>query len=263
MKTTGGMTATLRYEFRTQLRRPALWAGYGVATVLLVVPSPAMPLFSLDLGPLDPSDPQVAMLNLGRLCTTLLTLVFGLMVADRLVRDDDLRVAEVLESTPAGHTARLIGKYLGVCLATAVPYLLVYFGRALLFVATEGDPAALGWSAAVFAAMVLPGLLFVGALGMAGGLLLRPAPARVLLIVFWSLTIFRVGGPIPSLKGTLFDATGNHVENGLLAGGLWDGVNTRIDLFTAAQGWLWIALMVALTGALLGVARLGIERKAA
>lgn len=255
-------TATLRYEFRTQLRRRALWIVYGIALVVLVAPLPNA-LFSLDLGILDPSDPQVAMLNLGRVCTTVLTFTFGLMVADRLVRDDDLRVAEVLDSTPAGHASRLIGKYLGVCLATAVPYLLIFFGRVLVFVVVEGDTAALGWSAAVFAVMVLPGMLFIGALAMAGGLLIGPMPARVLLVAFWFLTIFPGAGPIPSLSGTLLDATGDYVEFGLLGSGMYDGIDFRIDEFSAAQGVLWIAFMVVLAGALLGLARLRIAGKAA
>ena len=58
-------------------------------------------------------------------------MIFGIVLADRLVRDRKLGVAELLDSTPADPGPRLVGKYLGVCAATAVPLELLYVAVAL------------------------------------------------------------------------------------------------------------------------------------
>lgn len=77
--------------------------------------------------------------------TPVLPMVFGSVLADRLVRDRQLRVAELLDVTSTNRSARLLGKYLGACAATAVPVALVYLAVAVAFAVWREQPAALWW----------------------------------------------------------------------------------------------------------------------
>jgi hypothetical protein len=75
-------------------------------------------------------------------------MIFGIVLADRLVRDRKLGVAELLDSTPTHPGPRLVAKYLGVCAATAVPVALLYVAVALAFMVWRAQPAALWWGLA-------------------------------------------------------------------------------------------------------------------
>ncbi|WP_165781632.1 hypothetical protein [Streptosporangium minutum] len=49
-------------------------------------------------------------------------------------------MTHVLDTTPAGRTGLLVGKYLGACAATAVPLVLAYLGRAVAYAPTAATP---------------------------------------------------------------------------------------------------------------------------
>ena len=141
------MTAhAARYEFRMQIRRPVLWIVYGLTFVATSPPGSAVP--DAGPGPGERADPEGGHGLAACLLMTLLTIVYGCLLADRLVRDRRLGVAGSWTRTPAGRTGRLIGKYLGACAATAVPLVLAYFGRAVAYAVTGEQPAALGWAVA-------------------------------------------------------------------------------------------------------------------
>jgi ABC-2 type transport system permease protein len=178
------MIATLRYEFRMQIHRPVLWIVYGL-TYAATVASFGSTYVTLDLGFGEGLTSKTAMVSSASLLMSLLPIVYGCLLADRLIRDRRLGVAGILDAIPAGRTGRLIGKYLGVCAATAVPLMLAYFGRAVAYAITEGEPAALGWAVVVFVAAIVPGLLFLGALALAGPLLMPVMLFRVLFVVYW------------------------------------------------------------------------------
>ncbi|MCG5221049.1 hypothetical protein [Streptosporangium sp. KLBMP 9127] len=255
------MTATLRYEFLMQIRRPSLWIVYGLVFAVLVA---TLPYLTLDLGFRDADLVKAAMTTAAKLIMTLLPIVYGCMVADRLVRDRRLGVDAVLDSTPAGRTGRLIGKYVGVCAATAVPLALVYFGRAVVYTVTEGKPAALGWSAVVFLTSMLPGLIYLGALALIGPLLVPPMLFRVLFVIYWFWGNLIPATMMPTLSRTIFSATGDYASYGFFLQerlALYEGEpEAALDFlrpaFSPAVAWLWMGVMVALAVALLSAARL-------
>jgi ABC-2 type transport system ATP-binding protein len=159
-----------------QLRKPAIW----IATVL---PFALWALFAV-LGNdstglqrhVQETSPKLWVVEALGWFTPVLPMVFGIVLADRLVRDRKLGVAELLDVTPTDRGARLVGKYLGACAATAVPVALVYLVVAVAFVVWREQPAALWWGLATFTVIVLPLLLLAGSLSFLGPQLM-PTPA--------------------------------------------------------------------------------------
>lgn len=257
------MIPTLRYEFVMQIRRPSMWIVYGLAVAFMVA---GLAYWSLDLGEPRPAVPRHAMVVAANIVMVLLPIVYGCLLADRPQRARVLRVEPVLAATPSGATARLVGRYLGTCAATAVPIAVAYFGRALLYAVAEGEPAALGWAAVIFLAAVLPGLVFVGALVYAGTLLIPPMLFRVLFVAYWFWGNLIPPNLMPALSHTIFSATGEYARDGLLAPLPPYGVTVRgaFDFLrpAATQGTalLWIGLMISLAVAILFLVRLHASR---
>src|SRR5262249_48815965 len=88
---------------------------------------------------------------------------FGVILADRLVRDRRTKVDELFFALPGASSARLIGKYLGSTLATMIPILLIYGAGVGYIFSRLHDSAAFWVALPAFVAINLPGLLFVGA----------------------------------------------------------------------------------------------------
>ncbi|MER6171180.1 hypothetical protein [Streptosporangium sp. NPDC001681] len=272
------MIATFRYEFRMQIRRRVLWIVYGLTYAVIVITlNPAY--VDLQRGA-DRDDPTTAMIVSADLLMTLLPIVYGCLLADRLVRDRRLGVVGVLDATPTGHTTRLIGKYLGTCAATAVPFALAYFGRAVVYAIVKGEPSALGWAVVVFVTTIVPALLFVGALGLAGPLLMPPMLFQVLFVVYWYWGNLIPPSMMPTLADTLLSPNSQYVAYGLLGyrpAPLPPGDLAAPDYYTygpafeaslnflrpeagAAVALLWISVMLVLAVFVLSLARLHATR---
>ncbi|WP_283133433.1 hypothetical protein [Rhizohabitans arisaemae] len=265
------MIATMRYEFHMQLRSRAMWVVYALVFTVYVAVDRSF--FTLYLGRGVEGEPKTAMLALGTMVGALMPVAYGCMVADRLVRDTRLGVAGVLDTTPTGQGSRLIGKYLGVCAATAAPIALVFFGRAIVFAVAEGEPTALGWASTTFLLTITPGLIFIGALTLTGPLLISPMIFRVLFVVYWFWGNLIYPAMMPTISGSIFDATGGYMEFGLLSPerdpnvipyGPYPGaaLNFLRPVASPTVAFLWLGTMLALAVAVLALARLHLARKA-
>lgn len=208
--------AALRYEFRMQVRKRSVW----------LVPALTMLLFLLiggstlrDLFDATEARPEAkdAMIDIGLQLHILLTIGFGCLLADRLIRDDRLRVAPVLDATPSRPGTRLLGKYLATAAATAAPIVAIYALLSVAYAVHTGQPAALGWALATFIVVMVPGLLFVAAFALAVPLVM-PAPLfRVLFVGYWVWG--NLLGPevmIPTLARTVIQPAGGYQVNALL-----------------------------------------------
>lgn len=138
-----GFAGTARYELLMQLRKPAIWIAivlpFALYALFAVLGQDSTGLARHRLAP----DPKAWIVEALGWFLPVLPMVFGIVLADRLVRDRRLRVAELLDATPTNGGARLVGKYLGSCAATAVPVALVYLVAAVAFTVWRGRPAAL------------------------------------------------------------------------------------------------------------------------
>ncbi|GAA0833068.1 hypothetical protein ACFQVD_25295 [Streptosporangium amethystogenes subsp. fukuiense] len=273
------MIATFRYEFRMQIRRPMLWIVYGL-TLAVTVAGFGSTYVTLDLGGGQGTLPNTAMVASATLLMSLLPIVYGCLLADRLVRDRRLGVAGILDTTPTGHTARLVGKYLGTCAATVTPLALAYFGRAVAYAIAEGEPSALGWAVAVFVVAIVPGLLFVGALALAGPLLMPPMLFQVLFVAYWFWGSLIPPSMMPTVSHSILSPNSQYVAYGLLGYhlpklppntvlppegdvyGPWSdaSLNFLRPVATESTAFLWIGVMLVLALSVLSLARLHTTR---
>ncbi len=251
------LRACLRYELRMQLRKRSLWITMGALAVLTVLVGPQ------NVGKVfAEEDPAAAMVFGGQLVMLLLPVGFGVLLADRLVRDDQLNVRQVLDTTPAGPDARLTGKYVGACLAGALPIVGIYLLVAVGHVVRHGDPAALGYALAMTVGVLAPGLAFVGAFAMLCPLLM-PAPLfRVLFVGYWFWANLVDPTIMPTLNQTLLRPVNGYViallgpADGDLAGPVpGAALNLLRPAATTGTAWLSVAVLLVMAVFALAAAR--------
>jgi hypothetical protein len=248
--------AVFRYEFRMQVRKRAVWLVPGLVLVLMMFSGSLLfDLFDPEEGLRISKD---AMVGLGIQLNALLSIGYGCLLADRLVRDERLRVAPLLDATPAPQWPRLLGKYLGSATATAVPIAAIYLALAGAYSVHRSAPAALGWAALIFALVVLPGMLFVAAFALVVPLTMPPPLFRVLFVGYWIWGNLVPADLMPTLARSVIQPVGGYAVNALLKFYGSDGntflsgpikgatLNFLRPEPTAVTGWLSIAILLAL-----------------
>jgi ABC-2 type transport system permease protein len=245
MKQASVLTGALRYEFRMQIRRRALWIticllGLLVAVIMSRYPGMSDLLAHLDKYPLLPTLVQWTS-NLNRL----LPIGVGIMLADRLPRDRSTRVDELFHSMPGTLSARLIGKYFGSLLATLMPVLLLY-GIGVGVIAWQTHTVmVLPLALVTFSGIMLPGFLFVAAFSFASTAILWVPLYQFLFICywFWGNELSPHTG-IPTISGTILTPVGKYAVQGFF------GVDTFINA-TPVQATESVLLLVSLAAFML------------
>jgi hypothetical protein len=243
------LTGALRYEFRMQLRRLSVWVTIGLLSLMIFalwfgIASDALHThYSRERHILIPPSQSDALLGWAQLLAMFLPVGVGLVLADRLARDRKLHVDEILEALPGSLGARLTGKWLGGTLATLVPVTLIY-GAVALFILTQLPSwSGLGLALAAYAAVVLPGMLFVAGFSVAIPAVLRVPVYQFLFTGYWfwaNLMSPRIG--IPSIVGTMLNAAGPWAQEGIF-GFQWTFLVLHA---TPAQGYASIAILAGL-----------------
>jgi ABC-2 type transport system permease protein len=220
------LTGAMRYEFGMQIRRRSVWFVLGLLTALVV---PLWLLFSsCDLhgcyqhqsenGPLVwfPAVPSNAVLQWAQLVAALLPVGVGLVLADRLARDRQLHVDELLDTSQGSVGARLFGKFIGCVLATLAPAAVFYFAAILYILTQAPDLGVLPLAAAAFAAIIIPAVVFVAGFSIAIPVVMKVQVYQFLFIGYWfaaNMMTRRFG--LPSLTYTWLNATGAWAQEGL------------------------------------------------
>ena len=252
--------ATTSYELRMQLRKPAIWIAtvipFGLYAVLAMMGTQNLERLTQE------TNPKTWMVETLGSFTPLLAMVFGFVLADRLVRDRKLGVAPLLDVTPSNRTTRLLGKYLGACTATAVPVALVYLIIGVVFAIWRERPAAVLWALATFAVVVLPLLLLLGALAFLGPQLMPTALFRALIVGIWFWAgATEVESQFPSLAATVLSLTMDYPQHVFFgsrdAAGPFEGValNFLRPQPTVGTALLSLALILAIAAVILAAAR--------
>lgn len=230
----------LCYEFRMQIRRPAIWIAFTIVSLFFVISH--QPWYRPVTKP-----PADALVYWTAIAHSILAIVVGVMLADRLPRDRRTRVAELLDTFSGALSARLFGKYLGSTLATLVPMFLVYcFGVGYIVVrwhALQIIPLAL----ATFGTIALPGILFIGAWSIACSSLIWTPLSQFLFVGYWFWGNLLPGIGIPSPSMTILTPIGGYMCTGFFNQAGKEGVcNPGIQGATAVQGVESIFLLLAL-----------------
>ncbi|PZR99333.1 MAG: hypothetical protein DLM69_07470 [Candidatus Chloroheliales bacterium] len=244
----------LRYEFRMQLRRPAVWTLILVVGVLLGI---------LYLLP-DPTDPAyVTVAERTQLFNGFLPIAYGILLADRLARERRLHTDELLASLPASVDSRLWGKYLGAVAATAIPAALVYLMEISFIAITRLDASLLPLEVPAFAAIVLPTLLFVGAFSIVCTAVLPPPLYSILFIGYWFWGNEVTPQQIPTLNCSLLTPNGLYARVGILGGDMTPTCRNSIAHISVAQAWASIGLLLGLATLAMAIGQFYLNWRAA
>ena len=234
LSVTGG---ALHYEFLMQVRRSSIWLVLALTSILSAILWLA---FISDIRALAVD----AVMYLAQFTAWFLPVGAGLVLADRLARDKKLHVDEILDTFPGSLGARLVGKYLGSTLATLVPIMLIYMLGMGYILARFHDPHNLLLALAAFAAVPLPGILFVSGFSVALPVIIKIPIYQVLFIGYWFwANLMSPRFHIPSLTGTMLNATGPWAQEAFFH---YPWVFLRLNP-TIWQGIASLALLVGLS----------------
>jgi len=209
------LIGTLRYEFRMQIRRRALWitiCSLGLFIILFMSRIPGIYDMLTHLGdyPLLPTLVQWTS-NLNRL----LPIGVGVILADRLPRDHRTHVDELLYSLPGALSARLIGKYIGSLFASLIPVLLLYSIGVGIITWQTHNIMAIPLALVTFSGIMLPGFLFVAAFSFACTAVVWVPLYQFLFICywFWGNELSSHTG-IPTISDTILTPVGKYAIHG-------------------------------------------------
>ncbi len=198
-----------RFEFNMQIRRKSVWIATLLCS-LIVVTGLKNPWNAASNVPISRTIGDWAVV-----CNAFLPVVFGVLLADRLPRDRRLGVTELFDSLPASEGARLFGKYLGSAMAGTLPILLVYTTGIGYVLNRWHDPRAILYALTAFAAINIPGLLFVAAFSVAVPVLLWVPLYQFLFVGYWFWgNLLSPNYGIPTLSDTMLTPIGGNAASG-------------------------------------------------
>jgi ABC-2 type transport system permease protein len=235
----------VHYEYTMSIRRWGLWLAFAVAALPFgfVLTNAARSLGQLTgrMTPWQLAGQSAVWLNY------FVPVAGGIVLADRLARDMQLGVRELLWSTLTGRAGYVLGKYLGALLSVLTPVLLIsLLGSGFLIV--RGVPAALlPASLVAFLAINLPAYAFVAAFSLACPAVLPVRAYQVLFTGYWFWGNFLNSQRFPTLAGTIL------TPSGLFALGAFfrhAGVNPTLPA-SAVLAWLNLLVLAACSAAAL------------
>ena len=229
----------INYEFRMQFRRLALWITFLCIALLFLIRGGFHTFVVFE--PNEPLLPLVA--GWARSLNFLLPIVAGVILADRLARDRKTRVNELFTSMPGALSIHLAGKYIGSTLATLLPIFLFYsIGVGSILFHTH-DVMTIPYALEAFAAISLPGILFVSAFSIACPFLLWVPLYQFLFVGYWfwgNVLPPRYG--IPTLSPTILTPVG-----GYMASGFFGDNQQLIQNATVTQGVESLLLLLGIS----------------
>ena len=240
------------YEFRMSIRRWSLWLATGILMILhltsVLLPPETFDLLPTGQGVLSYAGTFAYLLNL------FMPVVGGILIADRLVRDQRIGVDELLRSTALKHAPYLAGKFFGALASITLPVLLCSL---LMGVKT----AALGAPVTIIPAMLLaflginlPAYILITAFSLACPLVIPVRVYQVLFTGYWFWGNYISPTVLPTLNGTILSANGGFVLTAFF-GGFYRGfgpesaplsnIGTALFNLLALSGCAFLALIAA------------------
>jgi len=248
----GAVLGAARYEFLMQARRKVVWIVLAIFV--------AWGLYSwsfLLFGQPTPLSLEQTVARWAIALQGFSPVAVGVLLADRLPRDRRTGTEEVLETLPAPAAGRLVGKYLGGTLAVILPLFAVYLGVICYVAVDRGAPMAVPLGVLAFAAINVPGLLFVCAFSVACPAVLWVPLYQFLFVGYWIWgNLLNPYGGIPTLSGTPLAPIGEYAANGFFSAEVLYSPDA-----TFRGGVVSIALLLGLSALALYAAHLYLERQ--
>lgn len=194
----------LKYEFCMQLHRRAIWITF-IALGLFFTQF-HQPWFRPITSPASAS-----IIYWTGIVQSFLAVAAGLLLADRLPRDRRMKVDELLNTLPCTISTRIFGKYLGSTIATLVPMLTIYSIGTVYILVRWHTLQELPLALASFAAIVLPGVMFIGAFSIACTAILWVPLYQILFVGYWFWGNLLPNVGIPTLSTTILTPVGGYM----------------------------------------------------
>lgn len=246
----------IRHEFGMYLRRPGVWIAYLLLycfyAVIMFTPSPIGEYSPFPFNELWQFAGQT--LFYGNMFMTLLA---GILCADRMQRDFRLGVRELQASTPLSLPVYILAKYFGVLAAALTPMLIWLLLSGLAYVIWTGAPLHfIGILLVAFAGMAIPAHAFVIAFSLACPLVMPVRVYQILFTGYWFWGNYLNPGAFPTISETLLVPSGKYVLEGLLGGFPAATISNPGPLYTSQEAVLnLIVLGLSIVAALFALDR--------
>jgi ABC-2 type transport system permease protein len=202
------------YEFRMSIHRKGMWIAYGLIFILISSNIVAGSRLST-----DPTISQASIWSEAAMLIFMFNLfapvIGGITAADRLVRDRQLGVDELLRSTPLTRPTYLLGKYFGVLVSLLLPMLVYTLLVGIYGVTLGAPPIFIAMLLVCFFAMMVPAYAFVIAFSLACPLVIPLRIYQVLFTGYWYWGNYLNPAAFPSISDTLLVPCGKIPMGGL------------------------------------------------
>ena len=242
-----------RYEYLMQVRRPAVWV-----VVIGLIGLRCAALFPP--GFTSTTDHATLVADWANNFIQLCPIGVGAVLADRVRRESRLDLDDLLTSTPTGIGPRLWGKAIGAGAATTTTVAVAWVGLLGYLIAQRGA-GVIPVGLAAFAAIILPGLVFISACSVTIPHLTGPVLYRIGLFGYWiwgNMVGPRYGIPTPA--GTPFEAIGEYPSGAWFHGFLLDARERGINP-TGGEAVLSIAFLLLMALAALVITQLVLTKR--
>ncbi|MHB1134419.1 MAG: ABC transporter permease [Chloroflexota bacterium] len=235
--------AVARYEYAMGVRRWGMWVAFALAGLPYIINAP-----SESRGLVAPgTDPRPIVATMAIMLNVLMPLVGGIVLADRLARDQRLGVRELLWATPLSRAGYVLGKYAGGLLMVLTPVFVVWQLTLLLIVASGATAEILVTGLLAFLLVMAPAYAFVGAFSLACTAVLPVRVYQVLFTGYWFWGNFLSPEFLPTLAGTILTPSGIYAANGFFGSGIIAGQAEH----STPEAVLNLAILAACAGAAL------------
>ncbi|QBD83040.1 hypothetical protein EPA93_46595 [Ktedonosporobacter rubrisoli] len=201
------------YEFRMQIRRAAVWITMTLI-MLMFVGLISRGLFDYILSQMRTMRVLTMLVFWTNLVNSLLPIVVGCLLADRLPRDRKYKVQELLQALPGSMGARITGKYIGGMLATLVPLFAFYWLGVGYIIYQTNSIMAIPLALETFLIAAMPGIVFISAFSIACPAFLWVPVYQFLFVGYWFWGNWFRSPYIPSLSNTILTPVGGYISIG-------------------------------------------------
>jgi ABC-2 type transport system permease protein len=178
--------------------------------------------------------------------SAILPICVGVLLADRLPRDNQTKMNELFATFPGALSIRLLAKYLGCTLATIIPVLIFYSAGIICIAYQSHNLLAIPFALETFVVIALPGIMFVAAFSLACPTVLWIPLYQFLFVGYWfwgNILPPRVG--IPTLSATILTPIGGYMTSGFYHNDAFPVVNaTPVEAIASIVLLLGIAASV-------------------
>jgi hypothetical protein len=203
-------------EFSMSIKRLSLWLAHGLLMILylthLLLPPDVFGRMPTAQNAITYAGTFVYMLLL------FMPVVGGILIADRLVRDQKLGVDEMIRSTPLKRWQYLAGKYFGALTSILAPVLLTALAMGAIVVIKGGSVLILPGMLIACLSIALPAYILITAFSLACPLVMPVRVYQVLFTGYWFWGNYLSPHAIPTLNGTVLCANGEFVVMTFLGG---------------------------------------------